>query len=86
MNSIELTPDQIVRIEKYPAPNVVGYDSLYFHALTSGNETKVLYTWGNELTAICEEENIEYYHFFNDFGTKINVYPNDLIEEWWANR
>ena len=86
MKAIKLEPQQITREGKYPAPNVPGYNSLFFHPLTSGNETKTLYQWGNELTAICETEDITYYYFNNDFETKINVYPNEIIEKWWNNR
>lgn len=86
MKAIKLESHQIKRIGKYPAPNVSGHNSLFFHPLTKGNSTETLYDWGNELTAICESENIPYYYFYNDFNTKINVYPNDLIERWWNNR
>ncbi len=86
MNGIQLESHQIKRVGKYPAPNVPGYDSLFFHHLTSGNSTETLYSWGNELTSICEKENIPYYYFYNDYRTKINVYPNDLIASWWNSR
>jgi hypothetical protein len=86
MKAIKLEPHQIIRKGKYPAPNMPGFNSLFFHSLTSGNNTTTLYQWGNELTVICEYENITYYYFFNDNGTKINVYPNEIIERWWNNR
>jgi hypothetical protein len=86
MNAIELNENQITRVGRYPAPNVPNYNSLFFHHLTKGNDTSTLYDWGNELTRICEEQKNTYYYFFNDFGTKINVYPNEVIENWWSNR
>ncbi len=86
MNAIKLEENQITRVGKYPAPNIPNYNSLFFHRLTEGNDTSTLYEWGNELTRICEQEQFTYYYFFNDFGTKINVYPNELIEKWWSNK
>ena len=86
MHCTELRKDQIVRKGKYPAPNVPNHNSLFFHHLTVGRDTPTYYKWGQELTAICMDENIPCYYFINDFGTKINVYPNDLIERWWSNR
>lgn len=86
MASSELSSKQIKRIGKYPAPNIEGYNSLFFHPLTSGNDTDTLYDWGNELTRICNNKGIDFYYFFNDFNTKINVYPNEVIEQWWNNR
>ncbi|MNK09778.1 hypothetical protein D3C87_277540 [compost metagenome] len=86
MNCIELTEDQISRDGKYPAPNVSGYNSLFFHPLTGHGSKKDLEQWGYQLTVICEEQGIEYYCFYNDFRTKINVYPNSLIEQWWISR
>lgn len=86
MNPTKLEVSQIIRKGKFPAPNVPGYNSLFFHELTQGNDTRTLYAWGNELTKICELENLPYYYFNNDNGVKINVYPNDLIESWWHSR
>ncbi len=86
MNPTELNNDEINREGRLPRPNKQGYNSLYYHHLTSGNETSTLYGWGNELTRICNNQNIAYYYFYNDKGTKINVYPNDLIESWWNSK
>lgn len=86
MAAIELKPNQITRKGKYPAPNLEGYNSLFFHPLTTGHDTDTYYEWGNELTRICEREKMPYYYFENDFGTKINVYPNEVITNWWNNR
>lgn len=86
MSAIKLEPHQITRRGNYPAPNVPGCNSLFFHHLTSGNDTNTLYGWGNELTSICERNGIDYYYFINDRGIKINVYPNDTIESWWNSK
>lgn len=86
MNPTELNNDEINREGRLPRPNKQGYNSLYYHHLTSGNETSTLYSWGNELTRICNNQNIAYYYFYNDKGTKINVYPNALIESWWNSK
>lgn len=86
MKITELDAHQLTRIGKYPAPNLKGYSSLFFHHLTQGSDTSVLFNWGRELTSICENENIDIYYFNNDFGTKINVYPNEVIEKWWNNK
>lgn len=83
---IELKPSQLKRVGRYPAPNLPGYNSLFFHPLTEGNDTSTLYNWGRELTSICEREGVDVYYFHNDLGTKINVYPNEVIENWWNNR
>ncbi len=83
---IELEPHQMTRKGRYPAPNLPGYNSLFFHHLTHGNDTNTLFEWGRELTLICEKANTDIYFFINDFGTKINVYPNEVIEMWWKNR
>ena len=86
MAAIKLEPHQITRQGKYPAPNIPGYNSLFFHPLTKENEASKYPIWGTELKAICNKNNIDYYYFLNDMGVKINVYPNSLIEEWWGNR
>jgi hypothetical protein len=83
MEAIRLRDDQIIRIGNYPAPNVPGYNSLFFHDLTRGHDTSIYKEWGSELTRICTERNIEYYYFYNDYKTKIHVYPEEIIEEWW---
>ena len=85
MSGIELTQDQLIRKGKYPAPNIPGYDSLFFNELTRGHSTQTYLTWGAHLTAMCQQRGIDYYYFYNDHGTKINVYPVELIEEWWNN-
>lgn len=79
MTPIELTSSQIIRKGKYPAPDVEGYNSLFFHPKTRGKGTEILYEYGQEITVICEENNIQYYYFYNDFDVKINVYPNEII-------
>lgn len=86
MNPTELNDDEINREGKFPRPNKSGYNSLFFHHLTRGNDTPTLYNWGNELTRICNSQNIKYYFFYNDRKIKINVYPNDLIETWWETK
>lgn len=86
MNCIELRPDQIVRRGKYPAPNVPNHNSLFFHPSTLHGSPKELEEWGYELATFCRQNDIPYYCFMNDFGKKINVYPNETIEQWWVNR
>ena len=85
MNCIELTEDQVVRNEKLARPNVSGHNSLFFHPITKHGTREEREEWGYELTVICEEQEIEYY-CFDHKGEKINVYPNDLIEQWWTSR
>lgn len=85
MDCIELKPEQIIRKGKYPAPNIDNHDSLFFHPLTQHGSSKELEKWGYDLATICRKKNITYYYFINDFGKRINVYPNDIIKQWWAN-
>lgn len=86
MAAIKLEPHQIKRVGKYPAPDLVGYESLHFHYLTKDHSTPTYFEWGKELTIICESRNLPYYYLVNDFGIKINVYPENIIEEWWESR
>ena len=86
MTAILLERHQIIRKGKYPAPNVTGYDSLFFHPLTEGHDTDTYIEWGNELTSICEKTETPYFYFLNDFGIKINVYPNEVISNWWNEK
>ena len=86
MPAIPLRPSQIKRIKNNPAPNVPGYNSLFFHKLTKNHGPKHMKEWGMELTGMCEKEGTEYYYFENDFGIKINVYPDALIERWWGRK
>lgn len=84
-NPIQLTIDQITRKRGRPAPNVSGYNSLFFHPSTTDCEPKKRPQLGKELSNICKRDNITYY-FFKVGGRKINVYPNEVIESWWSNR
>lgn len=83
MASKPLPKENIKRIGVYPAPNLSGYNSLFFHELTKGQSTSTYKDWGKQIAVICEAEGITYYHFYNDFNIKINVYPNDIIERWY---
>lgn len=86
MKIIELTDNQITRINNLPAPNVIGFNSLYFHELTRGNNTETYQNWGLALTSYCKEKNVDFFYFFNDKKLKIHVYPNEIIEEWFNNK
>lgn len=86
MKAIKLEQHQIIRIGKYPAPKVDGYNSLFFHPLTKGYDTETYIEWGKILSRMCEDCDFTYYYFYNDYDTKINVYPNELIKDWWEER
>ena len=73
MPAIPLRPAQIKRIKNNPAPNVPGYNSLFFHKLTKNHSPKYMKEWGMELTGMCEKEGTEYYYFENDFGFGFEV-------------
>ncbi|WP_317897163.1 hypothetical protein [Aurantibacillus circumpalustris] len=80
MPCIELLPNEIIRKGNYPAPNKSGYDSLFFHPRTKGKGTLILKEFGKQLYLYCEQKNIPYYCFKNDYNLKINVYDSILID------
>ena len=92
MNYIELRPDQLIRKGNMLKPIVPGYDSVFFHPLTKNSTTDERQQWGLELTAICKNDSsITFYWFDNEHPIPekreiINVYPNHIIERWWASR
>jgi hypothetical protein len=86
MAAIPLDPIYITQKGSFLAPNKKGFNSLFFHELTAGYPTSVLKPWGLEITKLCDDNDIDYYWFMSHHGIKINVYPNQVIEEWWHSR
>lgn len=81
-----LTENQIDRSGKYPEPKKDGYSSLHFHFLTTNNSTSDYQKWGLEVSEICKERGVAYYYFLNHKKQVIQVYPNEIIEDWWYSK
>lgn len=86
MKAIELDKNQITRRGIYLIPNLSGHTSLFFNPLTWGRNAATYEEWENELNEICEDNDITYYYFEDDKGTRIYVYSNDLIVDWRNNK
>lgn len=86
MYPLLLNEDQIDRSGKYPEPKKDGFNSLHFHYLTNGSTTSNYQKWGLEITEICKRREVVYYYFLNHKKQPIQVYPNEIIEEWWYSR